>query len=72
MMFPSWKLLAAASGAIIVAEVGGTKLAAKLVGPELDGPGAASAAFMNTAKEYAAIVGVGVATFTVLYMVLRA
>ena len=71
-MFPSWKLLAAATGGIVAAEVGGTKLAQKLMGPEIDGAGAASSAFMNTAKEYAAIVGVGVSAFTLIYMVLRA
>jgi len=68
MTFPSWKLIAAASAGIVSANYLGPKIGAKLVGPELDSKDAT----INNVKEYAAIVGVGLATFIGLVMVLRA
>lgn len=71
MTLPSLKVVAAASGGIIAGSYLGPKLGAKLAGPELD----KSATFdqiVNAAKIYGSSLAVGLATFTVLYVVFRA
>ena len=64
---PTIKQLAAVGGAIFLAEFAGNKLAAKVVGPELPG----ESGLGNNVKEYAAIIGVGLASYVVLAMVLK-